>query len=431
MGTSRSFSDKFTISGIAFFFCCLVIAGLFTTHFARSLSSIGTIGLGVVTLFAFRKQRIENNLSDLLPFIGFILIYTLHLTGFFLGEIADDKTFTRDLVMKLPLLVLPLAFAFLPVISKAQLQRLYLFFVICVFAGSLYSTGYYLLHFDHVNELYKHSDVMETPTNHVRYSLMVAFAIIVGFRYYRAGVYWFGNWERKILLIITAWLFIFLHILAVRSGLVAFYAVVGLGLAFDFFFRKQYKRSVLLGLSLGIALVAAFYTLPTFYNKFYLTIADVESVSEAKNAHDYSIAGRVYSYKVAMAVFKDNPVLGVGVGNMDSELAKKYGTMFPEILDRGHLLPHNQFLYTLTAFGVVGFLIFMIGFYYSFFRFLTIFEPLFLLHYIIITLSFLFETTLETQVGLTYSIIFILLPLWYFRAHKPGDFTWKNGSFFV
>ena len=127
---------------------------------------------------------------------------------------------------------------------------------------------------------------METPTNHVRFSLMVGFAVIVGYKLFRDGFYVFRPSEKWWLAGITLWIFIFLHILAVRSGLVAFYAVVGLGLAFDFFFRRKYKSSFFIGMGLLVALVLAFFTLPTFYNKFFLTIEDVQRVSEVESAHD-------------------------------------------------------------------------------------------------------------------------------------------------
>ncbi len=430
MSGIRSFLDKLNIPALAFFFCCLIIGGLFTTNFLRTLSSIGTIGLALTAIASLAKNKTLANLQKYPWFTGFILIYILHLSGLLYPETADPKTLHRDLVMKLPLLILPFAFAVLPPLPKIRLKQLYLVFLVCVFLGSLYSAGYYLSHFQAVNEMYKHSEVMETPTNHVRYSLMVGFAILIGFKFLREGFYLFRPSEKWVLLLITGWLFIFLHMLAVRSGLVAFYVVTALGLGFDFFFRRKYRSSFLIGIGLLLSLVLAFFTLPTFYNKFFLTIEDVQSVSEEESAHDYSIAGRVYSFKVASEVIKENLFTGVGIGNLDEELGKKYEVMFPEILERGHILPHNQFIFILTVFGLIGFLIYLLCFYYPFFTFVGRFNPLFLFHYLIISFSFLFETTLETQVGLNYCLLFILLPLWYYRSNEPTNLTWKNGSFF-
>lgn len=431
MGKSLSFLYKINVHRAAFFFCCLIVAGMLTTNFFRALSAIGTGGL---LLTAFISLGQKNTLKDLRKcpyFLGFMLIYLVHFLGFLQPEIYSMKDLQRDLTMKLPLLILPFAFAVLPSISREKLKQLFYLFVICVFLGSVYSTIYYLNNFDAVNEQYIHSEVMKTPTNHVRFSLMVAFAVLVGFRLWLRKFFVFGKWERGILLGITAWLFIFLHMLAVRSGLVVFYAVACLGLFFDFFFRRQYLRSFFYGLGLVMVLLAAFYTLPTFYNKFFLTIEDVNRVSDEDSAHDYSITGRVYSYKVAMEVFKENPVIGVGMGNLEKALDDKYQVLFPEILERGHLLPHNQYIFVLVAFGIIGLAIFMLGFYYPLFRFAGRFEPLFLMHYLIITLSCLFESTLETQVGLMFSIVFILLWLWYFKAAPAQEETWQNGTFFT
>ncbi|MFC5272009.1 O-antigen ligase family protein [Adhaeribacter terreus] len=430
MGKSFVFLQKINVPQAAFFFCCLIVTGMLTTNFLRILSSIGNAGLLLTAFVSLAQQNNISNLRKYPYFLGFMLIYLVHLLGFMQPEISSMKDLQRDLVMKLPLLILPFSFAVLPAISRPKLKQLFYLFVICVFLGSVYSMGYYLNNFEAVNEQYTHSEVMKTPTNHVRYSLMVAFAILVGFRLWLKGFFVFGKWERKLLLFITVWLFIFLHILAVRSGLVVFYAAAGLGLAFDFFFRKQYLRSFFAGVGLIMALLAAFYTLPTFYNKFFLTIADVNRVSDEDSAHDYSITGRVYSYKVAMEVFEESPVFGVGIGNLDKELGDKYTKLFPEILERGHLLPHNQFIFALVAFGIVGLVIFLVCFYYPLFRFAGRFEPLFFFHYLIITLSCMFESTFETQVGLMFSIVFILLWLWYFKAGPEQEETWKNGTFF-
>ena len=61
MVKDRSSFFSLNASVLAFFFCCLIIAGLFTTHFARSLSSIGTIGLGLTAIFSLFKS---NTLGD-------------------------------------------------------------------------------------------------------------------------------------------------------------------------------------------------------------------------------------------------------------------------------------------------------------------------------------------------------------------------------
>ena len=429
MGKTYLLLNRWSISQAAFFSCCLIIAGMFTTEFARVLPSIGIIGLFLTALLSLREREGSVSFKKHPAFLGFILLFFMHLLGYFQTDPGNFSEYQRDLILKLPLLILPLSFILLPAIESIRLKKLYYFFVLCVFAGSLFTMGYYLANYEAVNESYKHSKVMVTPTNHVRFSMMVAFAILVSFHFYRTGFYWFRTWEKWLLLGITIWLLVFLHILAVRTGLVAFYSAACLGLAFDLFFRRKYYRSLVLGLILGFTVVGAFFTIPTFYNKFFLTIRDVESVSTVKSAHDYSISGRVYSYKVALEVFKENPVFGAGIGNMPVELGKKYKSMFPSILSRGYILPHNEFLYVLTAFGIVGLVIFVVCFFYPATFLTSRFDLLYLLHYYIISLSFLFETTLETQVGLTYSLIFILLPLWHFKGNPESPAPWKNSTF--
>jgi O-antigen ligase len=429
MGKVLAFFDKLNLNQVAFFFCSLIILGLFTTRFLRILPSIGLIGLLVTALLSLKRPDKKEHVRFRFYFTGFIFIFFMHLLGIFQVDPQNVGEFKRDLTLKLPLLVLPLALIILPAITLRKLKLLYYVFIIGVFLGSLYSLGHYLTHFDEVNELYKHSKTLETATSHVRYSLMVAFASLIAFRFYRQNFYWRWKAERKVLLAISFWLLLFLHILAVRSGLVVFYATAILSLAYDFFFQRQFRKSLVLAAAIGCTTIFSFFCFPTFYNRFFLTLEDMNRVEDVNSAADYSLVGRVYSYKITQKLIQENPLTGVGIGNLRVELEKKYVQLFPEIKERGYLLPHNQFLFVLAAFGVLGLLLFAICFYFPWLRFSNRFEPLFIFHYFIITLSFLVESTLETQVGLTYSLVFILLPLWYFKGQPAPEQTWKNGTF--
>jgi hypothetical protein len=72
-----------------------------------------------------------------------------------------------------------------------------------------------------------------------------------------------------------------------------------------------------------------------------------------------------------------------------------------------------------VAFGIIGFSLFMFGFYYVFFYKKNLFLDVFLLlQFVMVSTSFLFEGTIETQLGVNYVLIFTLLPLYFIESNR-------------
>ena len=86
-----------------------------------------------------------------------------------------------------------------------------------------------------------------------------------------------------------------------------------------------------------------------------------------------------------------------------------YRREFPVIESAAYLKPHNQLLYWLVSFGLLGTLLAVAAFYSPLLRQWRRPPPLLLAQYIILSLSFLVEPTLETPVGLPFAVLFVLL----------------------
>jgi O-antigen ligase len=237
---------------------------------------------------------------------------------------------------------------------------------------------------------------------------MISLAIVFG-----AMMYHFLGKQvksRSWLLVGVIWLAFFQHLLAVRSGLLTFYAlgIAGVGWAL---WRQEFRRAITLVVVLTLLPAISYLCFPTFRNRFYNTQDDMNHVSHVGSANNYSLVGRVYSWKITQMITAEHPLLGVGVGDMESVMATKYRQSFPDISPYAYIKPHNQFLYWLVAFGGIGALVLTLGFYFPLIRTWRRHAPLLLSQYLILTLSFLVEYTLETQVGLLFALLFILLSL--------------------
>ncbi|WP_179197577.1 O-antigen ligase family protein [Hymenobacter crusticola] len=306
---------------------------------------------------------------------------------------------------------------------KSQyLRYLWTLFFGLVVVFALGSTINYLLNTEYINEMYLHSQVMPTEPDHIRFSLMVSLAVTVGSI---MTVYqnWTLGWSRWLIVLSTVFLAFYQHLLAVRSGLITFYALSVVAIVW-LVKAKYYQVIVKLSFCLLLLPILSFVCFPTFRNRFHNTREDIGQVNRIRSADNYSLTGRVYSYRVAMLLVKENMWLGVGNVDMEQELARKYKETFPTIRTTSYIKPHNQFIYLLVAFGIVGVVLFTTCFYYPLVWAWPRPAPLLIAHYCIMTLSFLAEYTLETQIGLTFSLIFLLLSLNGLSNEPDQDYFW-------
>ncbi|MBG8552953.1 O-antigen ligase family protein [Hymenobacter guriensis] len=401
--------DPLLLQRLAALSCGVIMAGLFTFEFLRILPSIGIIGL-FVAAGCYRASQPRLSASRF-PVVYYSLmgVFALNLASGLQTQAGYGAEFWRGVVLQLPFLVLPLAFLWLPGLPGKYLVRLNLLFIGLVLVSALGSTGYYLLHFNQINQLYLQSQIMPTAPDHIRFSLMVTYAVaaaVVLVSRRVLPVRWHG-----VLWLTMLFLVLYQHMLAVRSGLLTLYALAGVAIIWLVFWRRNYQVAAIIAAAILVVPTLSYVAFPTFRNKFLNTQEDMGRVEQTTSANNYSLVGRVYSYKVALEIIEDHPLLGVGRANIRPAVAHQYQRQFPAIEEDAYILPHNQFLFYLVAYGGIGVLLFVVCFYFPGIRIWPHYAPLLLAQYIIVTLSFLVEYTLEMQVGLTFSLLFLLLAL--------------------
>lgn len=165
----------------------------------------------------------------------------------------------------------------------------------------------------------------------------------------------------KILFAITLLLpIIALYFSASRGGLIAFLAAIVLFLLFNSYSRNPGKESLI-----KTVLVIASLLIALFAVKYYLG-------SRSSHEGGDNIRREIYSYSVTLV--KENPVLGIGLGNFQNkidEISKPnaafqfYGIPFA-------LHPHNLYLAMWLNLGIVGIISFILLIMYLFKRILSI-----------------------------------------------------------
>ena len=410
---------------IAFFFCACIIISIFLANWLRVALGIAMGGLVVTgVVFALVHKRIANR--ALWPVFGSIAaIYGLHLFAGIHTEPANMDEYRFDLGMQLPSLMLPLAFWVLPPLPGRYLRWLWLLLIAVTTVAAVGATINYGLHAAEINESYYRSKVMPTEPDHIRFSLLITLAIAAGalLLEHRAIQAAWRPW----LIGILVGLVLFLHLLAVRSGEMTFYALGGLAVLWLGLRKQQWKRATMLAVILLLLPFFSYVAFPTFRNKISNTKTDVSKARQktTNEGKTFSISGRLYSYKAALSVWDDNKLFGVGKPDLESEMAIRYAETYPEMTSEYYILPHNQYLYNLAAYGIVGLFAFCWGLFYPAWWARHKCAPLLLAHYVSIALSFLVEYTLETQIGLAFVVFFLLLALQGSLLTDDPDPTWR------
>lgn len=394
---------------LSVFWSAIIVVGLFVTRWLLILPSVGMAGLFVTSVgYALVHKRIAQR-AHMRMFVGLTLVYWVHFfTGIGHGSLVD-KELQQDLVLQLPFLLLPLSFLLLPAWQAAHKHLVWIMLISCCLFSSIASTINYSLNFQEIEKLYDRSQVMATEPDHVRFSLLISIAILAGSMLLLRKVLP-AKWRPAVGMAL-ALLFLFQHLLAVRSGLLSLYAggallLVGIGWQL-----KQWKTaalSIVFALSIGLACL---WLLPTLQMRMHNTYYDTTQRGDASSANNFSVTARLYSYEVAETIIRQHPLLGVGKVKLAEQMAQQYSYRYPEIEESKYLLPHNQFIYNLAAYGVVGLVVFLCGFYYPLWVSIRQRNLLALIIYVIITISFMTEYTLENNLGVVIGLFFSLMAL--------------------
>lgn len=396
---------------------------VFSAEFILSQVMILLMALAVFQLkiegqrvrFQFREGLIEHfrqTFSNPVYWAVMIPFFVVLLTAFWSADL--DYTFER-LRIKLPFLLLPFAFVSMPKFREGELFVVLYFLVLVMFVACLYVGWNYLNHFDAVNEMIGKGKPMPTPSNHIRFSLMLGLAILAGATMYYHGFFFRYAWEKTLVAGITIFLFAFLHILSVRSGLLVLYLAI-LFLAFRYvYLTRRFAVGAMVAFCLFSLPVIAYQMVPSFKTKINYAHWDFMQYLQGKGTH-YSDSERLTSVEVGLKIGNEHPLLGVGAGDLKKEVKKVYASEYTGI--SYPKMPHNQFVSLYAGAGLLGLCAFLVGFFFPLFYQKNYLNPIFFAFHIMIFFSFMMENTIENNFGVSLYLLFLLLGIKYLIEEK-------------
>lgn len=362
------------------------------------------MGALLVLALVFHWRRLGEIFTlqkETLAYLGPVLIVLVYLLSGINTE--DHAHWLKQVRIKLPFLLLPLAFYILRK-EATVLGHKWLHYTL---AGvGLLSTVPVLYHYyTHKEALIAaigHGHYIPTPIDHIHYSIILAYASLSMVLIFLQDRYRQSTAEKAVSLGVAALIAAVLHILAVRSGLAILY--IGLGAITVWYVVQQ--RRLLLGLGaitmLALLPFLAYKTVPSLQKKISYMVYDFQQYQKGEG-NNYSDSERLMSYKIALDLAKEQPIVGHGVGDLRQLMIERHQALYGQ--KEKYIFPHNQYLYVLSGSGILGFLTFFLGLLSP-----LLFghrRPFLVLIFIVMLASFMVENTLQRAVSIAFFMLFI------------------------
>lgn len=173
-----------------------------------------------------------------------------------------------------------------------------------------------------------------------------------------------ASWKQWLFVVFIITMTINMFITGGRIGQIAYFALMGLLLLQFFAYKGRLKQGVLAGaIALPLIFALAYQSSDLFQTRVDKAIHEIQTHDDTKTG---SVNARFIYWQNTLAMIPESPWLGVGIGDFPDAYNQFVGDRVPpETLmgkwgeGTGHNQPHNQYLFELASFGVLGFLIFV------------------------------------------------------------------------
>jgi len=128
-----------------------------------------------------------------------------------------------------------------------------------------------------------------------------------------------------------------------------------------------------------------------------------------KDPNSSSMVQRFEYWRTSLLLIQQNPVIGVGTGDLPNAFDEQYRTMNSNLAVQYRLRSHNQYLSITVAFGILGLAWFLFAMFYPGIKTAAFNNYFYVIFWIIFMISMLTEDTIESQEGVTFYVLFTAL----------------------
>lgn len=285
--------------------------------------------------------------------LGWVGLYAL---SFLWSE--DIPYWQERFQVKYAFVILPLAFGVLPNLTTKHLKGLTWGLTVLSVLGCWYSLSFYFKNTDELLKGYFYSKVLTTPAykDHIRFSVFIAWAVIWNCYMFKKFT---TQWTKIVLIFVIIFFTFYLHVLAVRSGLIVLYSFLAL-YVLALFFRKKIMLGTSIIATFMLLLFVAYQNIPSFRLKIEYGLYSLNEYKKGNESAGYSDIGRLISYKLATKIIFENPIIGVGAGDVRAEMKEKYEQFSPNTKPEQMIVPHNQAMVVCLVGGVITLIVYLV-----------------------------------------------------------------------
>jgi O-antigen ligase len=317
--------------------------------------------------FAQKKLLLRKRKEILLM----ILFYGLHIVSALVS--ANRQEGLEMLILRVPLLAFPLSIGLI-VIREQLKDRILLAFSIIITLTALACLAYAVYQYREFNDagyLYDDSLTLLIRKQSIYFALLVNLAL---FSYaYLLLKPVFGMQHKGLIYLAIAFLLIFHFMLASRIAIITLYSSLLLFAVFHFLRKRAFLKGTILiaGLLAGTILLVWLFpkTLNRFkelnYTEYQFNHHGVESHYKMQvTADQWNGANlRLALWKCGWELSLHHLALGVQLGDKQRKLREMYKEKHFDFAFDSNRNMHNNYLDVLACFGVIGFLVFLLGYF--------------------------------------------------------------------
>jgi hypothetical protein len=151
--------------------------------------------------------------------------------------------------------------------------------------------------------------------------------------------------------------------------------------------------------------------LPRLRSQIEDFITGYQRYLDKRDPNSGSMVQRFEYWRTSLLLIKQNPILGVGTGDLPAAFEKQYQLMNSNLSNQYRLRSHNQYLSITVALGCFGLIWFMFVMFYPGIKTKNFSNYFYLIFWLIFMVSMLTEDTIESQEGVTFYVLFTALLL--------------------
>lgn len=357
-------------------------------------------------------QYLSQKSKEYLPYIALSIPFFLVLISGFWSE--NVGYWLERLRIRLPFLVLPVAFYFFEPLQKRTFYTLLYAFSVIIAVNCLVMLVNYAFHFEEVTYRLGRGKPMPFVKEHITFSIMAVFAFFSSWTLWRERFYIKNPIETNFLLGISIFLFLAIHIISVRTGILTLYICLIINILIYIFKEKKYLIGTVAFIALMSFPFVAYRFMPSLQMRINYALWDFQQYRDG-NLVKKSDSERIVSLQMGMVVLKKNPILGVGSGDLMDAVGEEYAKTYPQLEVRE---PHSGLLFIAVSVGILGLAGFLFGFGFHLLYKKRFHHVLYLTLHIVLMASITIDYIIEASFGTTFYVLFLCLFFNYFRKQN-------------